>query len=475
MLYIRGNPRDYDSWDVDGWSFEDVLPYFKKSEANQHEWLFELTQDRFHGKDGLLSVDGYNSIETIKTVVFEGVFELGYVEHMDINAEEHIGFVQSQGTLKNGERCSAAKAFLVSAKDRENLHIVKNAVVTSLIIEDKVVKGVNLEISGQKMKAMATKEVIVSAGSVNSPKILMQSGIGIAKDLKKLDIPVVHELPVGSNLQDHVMVFYNFKYHESRARDHTPKEVSDMMFSFWKHRVGKMTGTMCSDMVGFINTLDKEAKYPDIQYMHMCQYKNMIGYPEFVQAFGFSDEIAAQYLETNKKSPTLQFGVVLLNPKSRGSVKLRSSDPHDKPLIDANYLDESEDVETLLRGIKEYRRLLDTKDFKIHEVEEARFDIPECDELEYASDDYWRCYISYFSTTLYHPTSTCKMGNGDDAVVDPTLKVKGIRGLRVIDASVMPTIVSANTNAATIMIGEKGADLIKADWTEAAEVETNDN
>lgn len=472
MLYIRGNPKDYNSWNVPGWSFDDVLPYFKKSESNQHEWLFEMTQDKYHNQNGLLSIDGFNSIESIKTIIFEALFELGHIEVMDINADAHIGFVQAQGTLKNGERQSTAKAFLIPAKDRENLHILKNAVVTSLIIEDKIVKGVNLEIKGEKLKATVRKEVILSAGSVNSPKILMQSGIGIAKDLNKLKIPVVHELPVGSNLQDHVMVLYNAKYHESRARDHTPQEVSDMLFSYLKHRVGKMTGTMCSDLTGFINTVDKEAKYPDIQYMHICQYKNMIGFAEHFNVFGFKDEFIAKYIEENKKAPTLQFGIVLLNPKSRGNIKLRSSDPHDSPVINANYLDESDDVETLLRGLKEYRKLLDTNDFKLHDVQEVKFDIPECDMHEYGTDDYWRCYISYFSTTLYHPVGTCKMGTNEDAVVDSSLKVKGVRGLRVIDASVMPTIVSANTNAATIMIAEKGADIIKADWTE---VETKES
>lgn len=468
MLYTRGNRRDYDSWNVTGWGYEDVLPYFKKSESNKHEWLFELTQDKFHNNEGPMSIDGYNSIETIKTVVFEGLFELGHVEVMDINAEVNIGFVQAQGTIKDGERHSTAKAFLVPAKDRENLHIIKHGFVTSLIIEKDAVKGINFEINGEKLKALAKKEVILSAGTIYSPKILMQSGIGPAEDLKKLEIPVIKDLPVGQNLQDHVVVFYNHKYHLTRASDHTEREMSDNLFSFLKHRVGKFTGTMCSDMTGFINTLDKDAPYPDIEYMHFCQYKKMIGFKEFIHSFGYKDDFIHQHIEANQKSPTLQFGIVLLNPQSRGSINLRSKDPHDAPIINAGYLEVEEDVETLLRGLKEYRKLLGTNDFKIHEVEELRFDIPECDKLEYASDDYWRCYISYFSTTLYHPSSTCKMGNDQDeaAVVDQSLKVKGIKNLRVIDASIMPAVVSAPINAAVIMIAEKGADIIKSDWNE---------
>jgi choline dehydrogenase-like flavoprotein len=466
MVYLRGNRRDYDSWNITGWSYDDVLPYFKKSESNQHEWLFELTQDRFHNKDGLLSIDGFNAIETIKTVFFEGVFELGYIELMDMNAEENIGFVSAQGTIKNGERHSTAKAFLLPAKDRENLHIIKNAFVTSLIIEDNEVKGINFEIDGKKVKAMAKKEVILSAGAVNSPKILMQSGIGKKEELEKFNIPIIKDLPVGDNLQDHVFVYNNFKYHQQQGTPHSAAEVTDMMYSFLRHRVGKMTGTMCSDMVGFINTLDKEAKYPDIQYMHLCQRKQMIGYPEFVQNLGFKDEFIAQYLKANHESPTGQFIIILLNPKSRGNIKLRSNNPHDPPIINAGYFEEEEDVDTLLRGLKEYRRLYGTKDFKIHQVEELKFDIPECDEFEYETDEYWKCYISYFSSTLYHPSGTVKMGleSDESAVVDPSLKVKGIKGLRVIDASIMPIITSGNTNAPVIMIAEKGADIIKADW-----------
>lgn len=445
MIYTRGVDRDYDEWGIPGWSFKEVIPYFKKSENNRQEWLFELTGDRYHGNKGELYIDGYNSIETIKTVVFEAIFDKGYVEHMDINADEHIGFVQGQGTIQNGERHSAAKAFLVPVMERENLHIIKNAFVTKVIIEKEEAKGIILEIGDEKLKVMARKEVILSAGTVNSPKILMHSGIGKAEELKKFDIPLIKDLPVGENLQDHVMVLYNFKYHKTKAYPQSPKEEADNLFSFLKHRVGKFIGTGCSDMLGFINTTQKDAKYPDVGYMHFCQQKQTINFRQLIEKFGYKDEFAAQHIKANDEQSTLQFGIVALKPKSRGNVKLRSNDPHDLPVINAGYLEDEEDVETLLRGLKFYRSLLDTESFKLHDVEENRFVIPECDAFEYASDEYWKCYISYFSTTLYHPIGTVKFGNIDDetSVVTPNLKVKGIKGLRVIDASVMPTIISA--------------------------------
>lgn len=221
-------------------------------------------------------------------------------------------------------------------------------------------------------------------------------------------------------------------------------------------------------MIGYVNTTQIDAKYPDIQYMHVCQPRDALGFDEYLRNLGLKEEFIHEYLETNKKQGTFQFLVTLLRPKSRGYVKLRSKDPHDPPIINPNYLAEDEDVETLLRGLKLYRKLLDTESFKLHEFVEHRFEIPECDKFEYASDDYWRCYISYFSSTMFHPVGTNKMGTEDDksAVVTPSLKVKGIKGLRVIDASVMPAIVSANTNPTVIAIAEKGSASIINEWTD---------
>lgn len=472
MLYVRGNRRDYDHWEElgnSGWGYDQALKYFKRSEGNQVDWIMEMTQGKYHRHGGPLKIDLFNSIENTKTVIYEAAFELDYVEQMDINTDgNHIGFATAQGTLFQGERHSAAKAFLAPIKGRKNLHVIKHALVTELIIEKDIVKGVKFEVNGKTVEALAKKEVILSAGAVGSPKILMLSGIGKAEDLKKFSIPLVKDLPVGYNLQDHVFAVITFQFHKSTAKDQTGEDIAHPMFSFLQHRVGKFCGTGHTDLLGFINTLDRNATYPDIEYVFLGEPKKMIGMNELLQNLGYNDDFITQFTEANSKAELVEALVTLLNPTSRGSVKLRSRDPTDAPVIDAGYFNEPEDLETVIRGIREILKFLDTQNFKIHEAELVRFKIDECDKLEFNTDDYWKCFVSYFSSTLYHPIGTCKMGPSSDpeAVVDPRLRVYGLKGLRVVDASIMPKIPSGNTNAPTIMVAEKASDMIQEDWKE---------
>ena len=470
MVYVRGNRRDYDTWKKQGnpgWGYDQLLKYFKKSEGNQVDRIIKHSQGKYHRSGGLLKVDSFNSNETLKNVIYESAFELDYVEQIDINVDgDHIGFATAQGTLYKGERHSVAKAFLVPIKDRKNLHIIKNAFVTDLIVKKDSVKGIRFTVKGKKLEAKAKKEVIVSAGAFGSPKLLMLSGIGNAEDLKKLDIPVVKNLSVGYNLQDHVMTPLEFKFHEKTAENQTPQEIADSLFSFLTHRVGKFCGTGISDLLGFINTEDEDAIYPNIEYMFVGQPKNLIGYNVNLENVGFNDDFASQFLKANSEAETVQAVITLLNPKSRGTVKLRSKKPEDLPIIDANFYDDAEDLKIMIKGMREILKFRETKNFKTHGAELFRFKIKECDKLKYESDDYWKCYISYLSGTLYHPSGTCKMGPSTDpeAVVDPRLRVYGVKQLRVVDASIMPQVVSGNTNAPVVMIAERAADMIKADW-----------
>ncbi|KFB42232.1 hypothetical protein ZHAS_00009927 [Anopheles sinensis] len=472
MLYVRGNSRDYDRWEEQGnpgWDWKSVLEYFKKSEDNGAQHLIQ-EKGEYHSTGGLLKVNSFMSTEMTKLVITEAAFELGILEIMDINSDEHIGYNVAQGTVHKGKRWSTAKAFLNSAKERPNLHIVKNAHVTKINFEGTTATGVTFDLpDNEGLKVVAKKEVVLSAGAVNSPQILQLSGVGAKEELERLNIPLVKDIPsVGENLQDHVIVPLFLSLHGSRPIEQHMDELVDSIYSYVRYGLGPFGSISVTDLLGFVNTVSPTAKFPDIQYHHMLILWKTPNIEKLTQTYGWNDNIADQIIKQNQKSEILVVLVTLLNPKSKGSIKLRTANPYDAPVINANYLDDERDVKTIIRGIRHFRKLLPTENFTYHELKDFHLEIEECDRQEYDSDSYWECYARYMSTTIYHPTSTAKMGPDGDAaaVVDPRLKVRGVQNLRVIDASIMPDIVSGNTNAPTIMIGEKGSDLIKEDHAE---------
>ncbi|KAJ6627313.1 Glucose dehydrogenase [FAD, quinone], partial [Pseudolycoriella hygida] len=311
------------------------------------------------------------------------------------------------------------------------------------------------------------KEVILSAGTIGTPQLLMLSGIGPGKQLKKLEIPLIKDLPVGRNLQDHVAVPLFFLLNKSTARTPLKLDIMDDIFNYAMHRTGVLGATGAGDMVAMINTTNSE--YPDILLLHHVFRRDAIDIQFYLTVMGYNEMIGRVILDSNRDAHIGIVNVLLLNPKSEGKIKLRSADPNDKPKIYPNYLNHTDDIETLVRGIKYQVDYVNTETFKTSEAVLLRLPLLDCKDLEYQSDEYWKCYASYMSTSMYNPTSTAKMGPKSDksSVVDPRLKVKGIKGLRVIDASVMPKVVSANINAAVVMIAEKGADFIKEDWKTA--------
>lgn len=281
-----------------------------------------------------------------------------------------------------------------------------------------------------------------------------------------MGIPVIQDLPVGHNLKDHASLPVVFQIDKSTARKPTDEELVDAMFNLIMGRYSKLLHHEATALTGFINTTSLTGPNPDIQttnFFSLMQSPELKGY---IKATGFNKKVAASILKANENSNTYITYLLHLKPFSKGHIELRSANYLDKPLIHVNYMSDERDVDTYVRALKIYTKLPETQAFKERETALHKIDLEACNGLTFKSDDYWRCYIRHMTTTVYHPVGTTKMGPSSDptTVVDWRLKVHGIKGLRVADASIMPDIVAANTNAAIIMIGEKGADMIKEDW-----------
>ncbi|KAG9510874.1 Glucose dehydrogenase [FAD, quinone], partial [Fragariocoptes setiger] len=467
MLYARGMPQDYNRWPA-GWRWHDVLPYFIKSEDNRDT---DIVANGLHGSRGPLSVQRAPYVTPLAHTFVDAGRQLGYADINDINGPYHSGFAIPQTTHRAGARCSTAKAFLYPVHKRPNLDILSFSMVTKILFNNhKRAIGVQFDRFSLTHIVYVRREVIVSGGAINSPQLLMLSGIGPSQHLQQLGIPVVADLPVGNNLQDHIYpggIHFSIDKPVSlnQKRVFTPKNLAKYM----KLGQGPLTSTGV-DGLAFITTNVSEhadhIDWPDIELHFIPADVVADGGRYFKTLSGLSPRIWPYY-EQYMSVPSFSIDPVLLRPKSRGFIRLRSRNPYDHPIIDPRYLTHPHDVRTVVEAMKISIMIGLAPAFR-HRFRSRLFDatVPGCEHADLMSDAYLECVARTLTWTIYHPVGTCKMvANGRDptGVVDNHLRVLGgVKGLRVVDASIMPYIVSANTNAPVIMIAERAADLIKA-------------
>ncbi|MEO8058518.1 MAG: GMC family oxidoreductase N-terminal domain-containing protein [Burkholderiales bacterium] len=435
MVYIRGTPRDYDGWrdlGCPGWGWDEVLPFFKRAEGNRR------LADRFHGTDGPLAVSDAAYRHPLSLAFLRAAQELGLPYNDDFNGAQQAGVGFYQSTTFDGRRGSTAATYLAAIRGNDKLSVQTNAHVERVLTKGGVAVGVSYRIGGkgESLTALSRGDVILSAGALASPKVLQLSGIGAGAPLSALGIPVVRDLPgVGENFQDHLEVSVY-----GRTRQPISLAGNDSGFAALKHGLQWTlfkTGLLTSNVVesgGFVDTTG--TGHADLQF-HVLP--TLVGDVDRAPLPGHG----------------ISINPCFLNPVSRGTVRLRSADPMAPILFDAGYLQAQEDVDTLVRGLKLARRILRAPSLaKLVSEELAPSSKVEIDDSELAT------YVRSRAKTVYHPAGTCRMGTDAMAVVDPQLRVHGVQRLRVCDASVMPRIVSGNTNAPTIMLAERCADFM---------------
>jgi choline dehydrogenase len=443
MLYVRGNPADYDNWaqmGCRGWSYEEVLPFFKQSETYRG-----AGDPEYRSKGGPLIVEDYRTILDLTHRFVEAAQQAGFPFTPDYNGKQQEGVAYSQMTRRGKWRGSTAQTFLREARGRGNLKVETDAIVTKLLFDGKSCTGVAFRQRGVDRQELAAREVILCGGAVNSPHVLQISGIGPAAHLQQIGVPVLHELPgVGANLNDHYVIRLSHRVRSAVTINQLSRgaRVVREAVKFATMGNGALTFGVTSAMV-------------------FCRSREGLASPD-LQLLFTPGSYAQGVFRTLEREPGMTVAVCPVRPDSRGTIMAQSPDPFAYPAIRPNYLSAPSDLRVLISGIEKTRRIFAQPAMAPYSVAET---IP---GPNIATDEEIGDYARKAGTNVFHPVGTCKMGTDPMAVVDPRLRVIGLSGLRVIDASVMPAVTTGNTNAPTIMIGEKGAAMIKEDARESA-------
>jgi choline dehydrogenase len=437
LIYIRGQADDFNHWRQlgnDGWSFDDVLPYFRKAEDN------ERGADALHGAGGPLAVSNMRDRHPLADAYIEAAQQCGYPRNDDFNGPTQEGAGYYQTTTRNGRRCSTAVGYLKPVRGRANLAVFSNALASRILFDGRRAVGVEYITGDQRRSACANAEVIVASGAFNSPQLLQLSGVGPAELLNSLSIAVIANMPgVGHGLADHYSGRIVLRCKEpltlnDAVRTWSGKVAAGLRYGFTRR--GYLT--LAAIASGCFLRAHPSSATPDVQ----CSIAL------------YSGDVSAGVLH---RFSGVTGVCTLLRPESRGYVRIKSADPREAPAINPNCLATAKDRETIVTGVNALRRIFRAPAMARHIAEEFEPG-PQC-----VNDDDLLDFIRHYGSTSYHPISTCRMGNDATAVVDQRLRVRGLAGLRVVDASIMPAMVSGNTNAAAIMIGEKGADMILED------------
>ena len=435
-IFTRGVPDDYDRWANDegceGWSFQDVQPYFLRSEGN------EILASGYHGTEGPLGVSNIRDPQPVTRAFVQACQQYGMPYNPDFNGPVQEGAGVYQTTIRNARRCSVAVGYLRPVMGRSNLTVETGCLTTKILFSGNRATGVEYRQDGALKSVRADQEVVVTAGAVGSPKIMLLSGVGPADQLKALDIDVVQDLPgVGENLSDHfgIDIVYELKTADSLDKYN---KLHWMLWAGLQYTLFK-SGPVTSNVVegGAFWRQDRSLANPDLQFHFLAGAGMEAGVPAIQSGSGCT------------------LNSYTLRPKSRGTVKLRSARPEDKPIVDPNFIAEPDDLRISAEGVKISREIMNQPAFAKY-VRQEHF--PGKDVRTQAD---FENYARQYGRTSYHPTGTCKMGVDEMAVVDPQLRVRGLEGIRICDSSIMPSLIGSNTNAPTIMIAEKGSDLIR--------------